>query len=146
MSSPVKVISAYMVRATTIRTSGPEGKAVSIDEYIDNESRQMSIKELSDLICRSDRIREKLLEPDAAAHRDLVANAELLLAKVETWLTQATSANPPRSIIEAGIGLQYLLKGMDLIPDSVPEVGYVDDARILARVVARNPELTTKSR
>jgi uncharacterized membrane protein YkvA (DUF1232 family) len=39
---------------------------------------------------------------------------------------------------EAAFALLYFLKGFDRIPDSVPEVGLVDDAMIVELVLQRN--------
>jgi uncharacterized membrane protein YkvA (DUF1232 family) len=47
----------------------------------------------------------------------------------------------PAHLAEAGVAAAYILKGVDLIPDSIPEIGLTDDARILARVLDRNPTL-----
>ena len=42
---------------------------------------------------------------------------------------------------EAGVAAYSILKGVDIIPDSIPEIGLTDDARILARVFERNSSL-----
>jgi uncharacterized membrane protein YkvA (DUF1232 family) len=47
----------------------------------------------------------------------------------------------PAHLAEAGAAAFYILKGVDIIPDSIPEIGLTDDARILARVFERNPSL-----
>jgi uncharacterized membrane protein YkvA (DUF1232 family) len=39
------------------------------------------------------------------------------------------------------VAAYYILKGADIIPDSIPEIGLTDDARILARVFERNATL-----
>jgi uncharacterized membrane protein YkvA (DUF1232 family) len=44
----------------------------------------------------------------------------------------------PRRMAETGFAAGYLLKGFDLIPDHVAEIGLADDALILQRVVCRN--------
>ena len=44
-------------------------------------------------------------------------------------------------LAEAGVAAYYILKGADIIPDSIPEIGLTDDARILARVFERNATL-----
>ncbi|MFZ9919811.1 MAG: hypothetical protein ACO3FQ_01460 [Terrimicrobiaceae bacterium] len=49
-------------------------------------------------------------------------------------------SNLPAHLAEAGVATDYILKGIDLIPDSISEIGLTDEARILARVLERNPE------
>jgi uncharacterized membrane protein YkvA (DUF1232 family) len=51
------------------------------------------------------------------------------------------SYNPlPPHLAELAVAAHYLLKGVDLIPDHIPEIGLADDEIILRRVFARNPE------
>ena len=44
----------------------------------------------------------------------------------------------PRWLAEIGFAAGYLLKGFDLIPDHLPEMGLADDALMLQRVIERN--------
>lgn len=39
---------------------------------------------------------------------------------------------------EVGFVLYYFLKGFDVIPDSIPDVGYVDDALLVETVLRRH--------
>lgn len=50
--------------------------------------------------------------------------------------TRRQGNTPPRR--EVAFALFYFLKGYDLIPDSVPEVGLLDDALLIDTVFGRN--------
>jgi uncharacterized membrane protein YkvA (DUF1232 family) len=57
-------------------------------------------------------------------------------------MVRATAAGryrrlPRRTLVAAVAGLIYLLDPLDMIPDLVPVVGFVDDAAVLAWVVSR---------
>lgn len=50
--------------------------------------------------------------------------------------TEGQGGTPERR--EVAFGLYYFLKGFDLIPDSVPEIGLVDDALLVDTIFSRN--------
>ncbi len=115
-------------------------KAPTIDEYIEAERESIDRAALRRLIGFSHRVRLKLVEPGAAAHPEFLIGAERLLLALEKANGDGVKDPLPPGLQEAGVGIEYLLKGMDLIPDSVPELGFVDDAKLVERVVERNPE------
>jgi hypothetical protein len=115
-------------------------KAPTIDEYIETKSGEIDGTGLRRLIEFSHRVREKLGQPAAEAHPELTSGAERLLVALERANADGVGDPLPTSLREAGAAVQYLLKGADIIPDAVPQLGFVDDAAMVARVVARNPE------
>lgn len=44
------------------------------------------------------------------------------------------------AVAESVFGLGYLLQDVDIIPDSVPEMGYVDDSAVIRTVLAGHQE------
>jgi uncharacterized protein DUF1232 len=61
------------------------------------------------------------------------------LKKSEESPTAQQAKDPlPRWLAETGFAAGYLLKGFDLMPDHLPEMGLADDALILQRVIERN--------
>jgi uncharacterized membrane protein YkvA (DUF1232 family) len=51
----------------------------------------------------------------------------------------------PVWVAEVGFAAAYLLKRDDLIPDYLPEIGLVDDALVLKRVIERNHSVLYRS-
>lgn len=117
------------------------GKAVSIDEFIESEANQFRSSDLHALRGRVDALRSKMETEQARVHYDLLKGMELLIGLLESSEVEDCGDPLPRHLAEAGVAVAYILKGVDLIPDSIPEIGLTDDARILARVLERNPAL-----
>lgn len=126
-------------RSETVRSHGQPSVAVSIDEYIVEAAETLTIEDIRSVVEFQGRIEEMLDLEGVRQHYDLVEGTRALLAHIQTLPeVQETASSSTR---EAVVALLYLLKGADLIPDSVPDIGFTDDARIVARVLARNPSL-----
>ena len=128
-------------RTAIMRTHGSPGEAISLDEYIETERAHMTADRLRELSGFSAQIFTKLATEQARQHHDLHEGAERLMRLVASGQVQHCADPLPAHLAEAGVALSYLLKGVDIIPDSIPEIGLTDDARVVARVFARNAEL-----
>ncbi len=115
-------------------------KAPTIDGYIESRRGAVDCAMLRRLVGFSHRVRDKLREVAAEQHPDLPVGAERLLTALERANAEGVRDPLPMPLREAGVAVQYLLKGVDLIPDSVPMLGFADDAAMVAKVIARNPE------
>lgn len=128
-------------RASIIVSPFNPQKAVSIDEFIDTERVSVTSKSLIKLIDLIPNLRAKMETEQARAHYDLIQGVEILISILQsTEVTKSSDPLPPH-LAEAGVAAYYILKGVDIIPDSIPEIGLTDDARILARVFERNSSL-----
>ena len=58
---------------------------------------------------------------------------ETLAVFFDEWVADRTTPTP--AVREAAFALLYFLKGFDRIPDSVPEIGFLDDALIVEHVL-----------
>ncbi len=128
-------------RARIIVSPLNPGKAVSIDEFIETEAAAFQAADLIGLRRHVEALRGKMESEQARVHYDLVRGIELIIALIESPEIDECSDPLPAHLAEAGIAANYLLKGVDIIPDSIPEIGLTDDARIVARVLERNPVL-----
>jgi hypothetical protein len=124
-----------------VRLHGSPGEAISLDEYIETERAGMTAARLRELSGFSSRIFAKLATEQARQHHDLHEGAERLMRMLSPEKVEHSADPLPTHLAEAGVALAYLLKTVDFIPDSVPEIGLTDDARVVARVLDRNPEL-----
>lgn len=87
----------------------------------------------------ADLARLRRLAPQLAAKTARVIDSPRLRLRLE--LLQeflASSRAAGRAELEVAFALYYFLKGYDLIPDSVPEVGLLDDALIVEAALRRN--------
>jgi len=116
-------------------------KAISIDEFLDVEVAKFRAEDLVDLRRHVNGLRGKMESEQAQVHYDLVQGIKLLISLLESPELDRCSDPLPAHLAEAGVAAAYVLKGVDFIPDSIPEIGLTDDARILARVLERNPIL-----
>lgn len=128
-------------RTNIVRIHGSPGEAISLDEYIETERAGMTADQLREIPCLSARIFAKLATEQARQHHDLHEGAQCLMRLLSSERVACCTDPLPKHLAEAGVALTYLLKGVDLIPDSIPEIGLTDDARVVARVMERNPEL-----
>lgn len=128
-------------RTHIVRVHGSPGEAISLDEYIEAERAGMTAARLRQLAGFGAQIFTKLATDQARQHHDLHEGAECLMRLIESEEVKGCSDPIPAHLAEAGVALTYLLKGVDLIPDSIPEIGLTDDARVVARVIDRNPQL-----
>jgi len=116
-------------------------KAVSIDEFIEAERATFTSKSLIKLIDLVPNLRAKMETEQARVHYDLIQGVETLICILQSSDVSRSTDPLPQDLAEAGVAACYILKGADIIPDSIPEIGLTDDARILARVFERNATL-----
>ena len=71
-----------------------------------------------------------------------LSKVPLMISMIRGYITKEYTAVSPKVIITMLCALIYLLSGKDLIPDSKPVIGMVDDVGVLAAAFAAvNPEL-----
>jgi hypothetical protein len=128
-------------RTTIIVSPLNPDKAVSIDDFLDAEVSKFRAADLVGLRRHISGLRGKMESEQAQVHYDLVHGIELLIGLLESPETENCFDPLPKHLAEAGVAAAYILKGVDIIPDSIPEIGLTDDARIVARVLERNPVL-----
>jgi Protein of unknown function (DUF1232) len=118
------------------------GKTVTIDQYIEGQRQDISSTDLCLLETFTGRLVDKLKETNAGEHPGLEEAVYLLVRVLQSTSVQRTKDPLPNWLAEVGFAAGYLLKRFDLIPDHVAEIGLVDDALIVQRVVERNrPQL-----
>lgn len=121
-------------------------QAVSTDKFIIKQTGSMTAEELRGLRRFVSALDKKKKEAESRQHNELVEG----MATLGTWLSssEVTDATDPlpQHLAEAGAALRYVLKGVDIIPDSVPGLGLADDEWIVRRVLQRNPALRTPRR
>ena len=79
----------------------------------------------------------KIIEIHAPKQPHLVAQVEFLARFVEDVADGVWQEAPYVTFAEALFALAYLLKGVDIIPDSLPDIGYSDDSEIIRTVLQR---------
>ena len=93
--------------------------AAEAKDFVNNPSRM-------DALLRQ--LEEKLRQVPAIG--DTVAELPVMIAMVKSWIKKEYEVSPKVLAIMAGAFL-YLIKGKDLIPDSIPVLGIADDVAVL---------------
>lgn len=89
-------------------------------------------------------LEEKMKEIPVAG--DALSKVPLMVSMIRSYITKDYTAVSPKVIVTLLAAIIYLLKGKDLIPDSIPVVGYVDDLAVFAAAfLIDEPELTAYS-
>jgi uncharacterized membrane protein YkvA (DUF1232 family) len=61
-----------------------------------------------------------------------IANIPTMISMVKSYITKEYTEVSPKVIAALVSAFLYLIKGKDLIPDSIPLLGQVDDAAVIA--------------
>ena len=125
-------------------TKTPE-HAVSLDDYIENRRPSMTADNLRELGRHLKAFERKAEQAGEEGRAELLRGIQ---AMVDMFASRelADLRDPlPADIAELGVAAHYLLKGFDLIPDSLSEIGLADDEWIVARVMQRNPGLPERN-
>ncbi len=113
-------------------------KAPTIDEYIERKAQDLSAKDLAQLPALLERCRAKAQRVPTDRHPRLASQITLLAKLLESLPSLAADRPGVDPWRELAVGAFYVVKGVDCIPDSVPDIGFTDDARLLDRIFARN--------
>jgi uncharacterized membrane protein YkvA (DUF1232 family) len=116
------------------------GKQVTIDEFIDEGSACVDAAGFRDALrWLPGRLWEKLESINAEEYPDLREAVQVIIRTLESPEAWQAKSPLPRWLAEVAFGARYFLKRFDLIADHLPEIGLVDDAQLLARILERNP-------
>ena len=121
------------------------GKTMTIDEYIERQRQGVNSQDLRVLGTFTGRLLGKLKESNAGEHPELRDAVYTIVQVLESNSAQLATNPLPTWLAEVGFAAAYLLKRFDLIPDHVAEIGLVDDALVLQRVIERNRTALNRS-
>ena len=105
------------------------------------------VKEAEELIGNPSKVDDILMELEEKLKTvpvigETLADLPLTIAMVKAWITKEYTVVSPKVIACLVGGMIYLLKKKDLISDSIPIIGYVDDLAVLGLALKLSePEL-----
>lgn len=82
----------------------------------------------------------KINEVNPTAQPHLLPQVQFLVRYVEDCLDKKFLATDESALAEAIFALMYLYKGVDIIPDNIPEIGYSDDSAVVRMVLMAHPD------
>jgi uncharacterized membrane protein YkvA (DUF1232 family) len=103
-----------------------------LHQFILDGARRITPRYVGKLVRQLPEIR--LVATQVAEFPQLSDQVEFLAELIEDFHSDLNQDVPYTAIAEAAFALSYLRKGVDIIPDQVPEIGYADDAAIITTV------------
>ena len=111
-------------------------EGLNLDRFVEHGGRLLGREETASLIGELDRLREKIAGL-RGAHPQLARQLDFLVSFFES-----SPHSPPEKVRnEVIFALHYAAKDADLMPDDMPEVGYLDDAAVVESVLSRHAEI-----
>jgi len=112
-----------------------------IAELVLRGGQNLTQAEIADVRKRIPWIKAKAAYAAKGKFANLEPQADLLGDYVEDCLDGKFPGADDAAVMEACFALHYLSRGVDIIPDSIPELGYSDDASIVLCVMtSHEPE------
>jgi len=103
-----------------------------LHQFILDGARRITPRYVSKLVRHLPEIR--LVATQVAEFPQLTDQVEFLAELIEDFHSGLNQNVPYTAIAEAAFALSYLRKGVDIIPDRIPDIGYADDAAIITAV------------
>lgn len=125
-------------------TRTPE-QAVSLDEYIGNRRAMINADNLRELGRHLKAFERKADQAGEEKRVELLRGIQVMVNMFASREFADLRDPLPEEIAELGVAAHYLLKGFDLIPDSLADIGLADDEWIVTRVMQRNPGLMRRT-
>src|SRR5260370_11131162 len=120
---------------TTTLTDFKETMTTEITGFIQSQGRALSLAGLDRLIADLPALRERFAKIPAQTYPYLADQLQFLSLMVEDQIVRDPAAE---MVGEAAFALLYFQRATDLIPDSIPGMGLLDDAMIVRIVLGRH--------
>lgn len=125
----------------------PLMKAPTIDEFIVARAAALTVDDIAQLSRLVAGCREKAGRIPTEHYPRLPHQIAVLVAMLRQCPQPRPAILPESAWRELIVGASYLTKGVDCIPDQVPELGYADDAGLIDKIFERNrPAILRASR
>jgi uncharacterized membrane protein YkvA (DUF1232 family) len=122
---------------TTKVTNSKETMTSEISSFIERQARAVSIREINRLIVDLPALRERFAKIPMETYPHLADQLQLLSLMVEEQVVRDPAG---QMVGEAAFALLYFQRATDLIPDSIPGMGLLDDAMIVRIVLGRHQQ------
>jgi uncharacterized membrane protein YkvA (DUF1232 family) len=120
---------------TTLSTDLRERITGEITDFIQNQARAISITAIERLVADLPALRKRFAKIPAQTYPYLAGQLQFLSLVLEDLAVR----DPAGEIVgEAAFALLYFQRATDLIPDSIPGMGLLDDAMIVRIVLGRH--------
>jgi uncharacterized membrane protein YkvA (DUF1232 family) len=108
-----------------------------LTEFIRDQADALSLRDLYQLITDLPAVRERLRNIPVETYPYLTKQLQFLCLFIEEQLAERKGGLSDAALREAAFALRYFQRAPDLIPDSIPDMGLLDDAIIVDIVLQR---------
>ena len=122
---------------TTKFTDFKKSMTTELTNFIQSQARGISLADLDRLIIDLPALRERLGKIPSQTYACLSDKLEFLCLFVEEQVVGRNHDLAEEPVAEAAFALLYFQRSTDLIPDSIPDMGLLDDAMIVSLVLHR---------
>ena len=122
---------------TTKFTDFKETMTSEIIGFVQSQGRALSLADIDRLIVDLPALRERFAKIPAQTYPCLAEQLQFLSRVVEEQVVREPAAD---MVGEAAFALLYFQRATDLIPDSIPGMGLLDDAMIVRIVLGRHEQ------
>jgi len=134
-----------MTTKITKLTDFKESMTRELTNFIRSEAAALSLADFDRLIINLPMLRERLAKLPLQTYPYLADQLEFLGRFVEEQVVRRTLDLAEEPVADAAFALLYFQRTMDLIPDSIPNMGLLDDAIIVAMVLHRHEHVFKQS-
>jgi uncharacterized membrane protein YkvA (DUF1232 family) len=122
-----------------------EAMTMELTKYIERQARVLTCADLDRLVVDLPAVRELSAKIPSRTYVSLAGQIEFLCRFVEENLLGQKSNVIDNAVAEAVFALLYFQRHSDLIPDSIPHIGALDDAMIVGIVLRRHEQAFGRS-
>jgi uncharacterized membrane protein YkvA (DUF1232 family) len=108
-----------------------------LTDFIRTQSSALSLKDLDRLMLDLPRLRKRVAKISSQTYPYLPKQLEFLSLFVEERIAERNRDLAEEPVGEAAFALLYFQRTADLIPDSIPGMGLLDDAMLVSMVLRR---------
>jgi uncharacterized membrane protein YkvA (DUF1232 family) len=114
-----------------------ESMTKELIDFIQSQAGALSVADLDRLISDLPALRERFARLPLQTYAYLPDQLEFLSLFVEEQISGRSCDLAEEPVAEAAFALLYFQRATDLIPDSIPDMGLLDDAMIVSMVLRR---------
>ena len=116
-----------------------------LTNFIQSQAGSLSLSDLERLMIDLPALRERFVKIPLQTYPYLADQLEFLCLFVEEQIVRRNRDLAEEPVAEAAFALLYFQRAADLISDSIPGLGLLDDAMIVALVLRRNEQAFKRS-
>lgn len=111
-------------------TTAKKGNDKKDDEEVSEQDKKLLGVDIEAILDKEEELKNKLKE---SSHLErFTTDVSLFISLIKDYYNGSYRKIPYKSISSIVIGLVYILNPVDIIPDFIPAIGYIDDALIIA--------------